>query len=283
MPLNSAAVGTALPPLAIAVTPRMALAYAAGIGVESTLDDTQPDFAALPFFCVSLEWQLVIAARNRQLGLSPDEAVRAVHAGQATTFHRPLRVSDRVVVGGRIAEIRRTRAGALALTEITVATEAGETISSTLSTGIYRNVDVAGDDRSVTGLPVRPPGPPLASDVEETLIPLDRGFAHRYTECANIWNPIHTERRVALAAGLPDIIVHGTALWALAGKTLVDRFAPGAPHRLTSLSGRFAAMVTAGTSITVRHGPGETPGEVGFVVLNARGDIAVADGRATFS
>ena len=26
-----------------------------------------------------------------------------------------------------------------------------------------------------------------------------------YTECARIWNPIHTDRAVALAAGLPDI------------------------------------------------------------------------------
>ena len=39
--------------------------------------------------------------------------------------------------------------------------------------------------------------------------------AHVYTECARIWNPIHTDVAYARAAGLPDIILHGTATLAL--------------------------------------------------------------------
>jgi acyl dehydratase len=282
MPLRSDIVGTALPALSIPVTTRMALAYAAGIGDDTALDDTREDFAALPFFCVSLEWQLVIAARNQLLGVSADEAVRAVHAGQSTRFLKPLRPGQTVQVSGRIVEVRRTRAGALSRTELTVSDEAGDTVSSTISTGIYRGVAVAGDDRQVDGFVLPPSVTSALSGTQETIVPLDRGFAHRYTECANIWNPIHTERAVALRAGLPDIIVHGTALWALAGKALVARFAPGAPQRLLSLSGRFAAMVVAGTAITVRTGVCDAPGAAGFTVLNASGETAVADGHAIF-
>ncbi|HEY1709557.1 MAG TPA: MaoC/PaaZ C-terminal domain-containing protein [Rhizomicrobium sp.] len=283
MPLRSAIVGEDLPSLSIAVTPRMALAYAAVLGDETLLDDTAPDFAASPFFCVSLEWQLVIAARNAMLGVSPAEALRAVHAGQSTRFLKPLRPGQTVRVSGRIAEVRRTRAGALSVTELTVTGEDGEVVSSTLSTGIFRGVEVDGDDRRVEGAVPPASGAPVMSDMQQTVITLDRGFPHRYTECANIWNPIHTERAVALQAGLPDIIVHGTALWALAGKTLVARFAPGAPGRLKSLSGRFAAMVLPGTNITVQYGAGAGQGEVNFVVLNEKGEKAVSDGHATFS
>ena len=266
--------------MSIAVTPRMALAYSAGLGCETALDDANADFAASPFFCVSLEWQLVIAARNEMLGVTPGEAVRAVHAGQSTRFLNPLRPGQTVTVSGRILEVRKTRAGALSVTELNVTAADGVPISSTLSTGVFRDVGVDGDDRRIgvaAPLPARTP----MHGIEETSIPIDRGFPHRYTECANIWNPIHTERRVALAAGLPDIIVHGTALWALAGKTLLARFAPNAPQRLTSFAGRFAAMVVPGTVITVRHGHAE--GEVAFEVLNARGETAIADGRATFA
>jgi acyl dehydratase len=282
MPVNSALVGGVLPTLTIAVTPRMALAYAAGIGAVDALDDARADFAALPFFCVSLEWQLVIAARNRMLGVSSDEAIRAVHVGQQTRFFAPLRPEQDVRVSGRILEVRRTRAGALTISELNVTAEGGTEISSTRSAGLYRDVEVAGEDRSIADMPLAAPSVP-PSDIRETSIALDRGFAHRYSEAANIWNPIHTERRVALAAGLPDIIVHGTALWAIAGKVLVDRFAPGAPQRLASLSRRFAAMVLAGTSIVVRHGVDAHSGAVSFTVLNDRGQQAIASGSAAFN
>lgn len=268
--------------MSIAVTPRMALAYSAGLGDTSCLDDAAGHFAASPFFCVSLEWQLVIAARNEMLGVTPAEAVRAVHAGQSTRFLKPLRPGQTVTVSGRILEVRKTRAGALSVTQLDVTGADGMTITSTLSTGVFRGVGVDGEDRCTSG--ASPAAvPPRMFAVEQTIIPLDRGFPHRYTECAAIWNPIHTERKAALAAGLPDIIVHGTALWALAGTALLARFASGAPGRLKNLSGRFAAMVVAGTAITVRHGPISGDGEVSFEVLNEQGDKAVADGRATFA
>ncbi len=283
MPLKSSVVGEALPTLSIPVTPRMALAFAAGLGDDTALDDDASGFAAHPLFCVSLEWQLVIAARNELLGVTPLEAVHAVHAGQNTRFLSPLRPGQTVKVSGRIAEIRRARAGALSVTELNVTGEDGAPISSTLSTGIYRNVDVDGDDRRALDYEPVSTAASEMIDVRETTIAIDRGFPHRYTECANIWNSIHTERKIALAAGLPDIIVHGTALWALAGTALLSRFAPGSPQRLKLLSGRFAAMVIPGAPITIRYGRAPTANEALFEVLNARGEKAVADGRATFA
>lgn len=285
MPLNAAVVGEVLPPITVAVTPRMALAYAAGIGDDSwgAFDDASPAFAASPLFCVSLEWRLVIAARNTLLGVTPPEARQAVHAGQDTRFLRPLRPGVEVSVGGQILAVRQSRAGAVSVTRLDVTeVESGALISRTISTGVYRGVAVEGADRSIMAEP-ETPGRVPAGEAQETVIPLDRGFAHRYTECADIWNPIHTEQVAAREAGLADIIVHGTALWALAGRVLIARFAPDRPERLRRLSGRFSAMVPAGTPITIRHdaAAGDNNAAV-FTVLNSDGREAVSQGMALF-
>ena len=110
-----------------------------------------------------------------------------------------------------------------------------------------------------------------------------REMPHVYTECADIWNPIHTERAVALAAGLPDIILHGTATLALAARELLNREAGGNPTRLARIACRFGAMVIPGSIIRVTAS-GETPVEDGravfFSVMNAEGGPAIRDGVA---
>jgi hypothetical protein len=116
-------------------------------------------------------------------------------------------------------------------------------------------------------------------------IDLPRTFPHVYTECASIWNPIHTEVRVARAAGLPDILVHGTATWALAVREVARVHAPGEPGRLRRLAARFRAMVPAGTPIDVRIGapralPADGGAAIPFRVLDASGAIAVDRGWA---
>src|SRR5437868_4499006 len=136
MPLHSQVVGEPLPAVEMLVTPRMALAYSAGLGEETdaAYDDAAPAFAASPFFCVTPEWQFVISVRNKNLGVTPDEAIRAVHAGQFTEFIAPLKPGRRIRVTGAIAAIRQTRAGALSTTRMVISEiETGTRISSTRS------------------------------------------------------------------------------------------------------------------------------------------------------
>lgn len=284
MPLSADIVGRALPERVVRVTTRMALAYAAGIGDDNAVcyDDTSPDFIAHPAYCVAPEWQVVIANRTNGMGLLPEEAVRGVHAGQNTVFRKPIRPGMAVRVGGEVAEVRATGAGALARSRlVTTSAETGELLAETLTSSMYRGVAVTGENRRLGAITdiTETWAEPAQSD--DTVIPLDRWFAHRYTECADIWNPIHSERRVALAAGLPDIIVHGTALWALAGRAVISAYAPGEPQRLASLAGRFSAMVLPGTAITVRHGR-INEATIAFTVLNEAGQVAISRGVATF-
>jgi acyl dehydratase len=286
MPLRSEILDTDFPSIELFVTPRMALAYSAGIGEDSPSmhDDAAPDFIASPFFCVTPEWQFVLSTRQNHMGLMRDESIRAVHAGQATRFLAALKPGRRVRVDGKIVAIRQTRAGALSTTKMDMTDlESGTRISSTLSDSLYRGVNVDGPDRT-THDNARTETEEYASSSNETVIPIDRWFAHRYSECAAIWNPIHTEKRAAHAAGLSDCIVHGTALWALAGKSIAAVYSDGDTQRITSLRGRFSAMVFSETAITVRHAriDGDHP-EIRFTVLNQQNQAAISSGVATLS
>ena len=110
-------------------------------------------------------------------------------------------------------------------------------------------------------------------------IQTEHGLAHRYTECASIWNPIHTERTAARAIGLPDIILHGTCTWALAGQALVRALAGGDPRRLRRLAGRFKGMVFPGERLELDYGR-EAAGVWQFAVRTPRGELAITHGVA---
>src|SRR5262249_13615929 len=142
---------------------------------------------------------------------------------------------------------------------------------------------------SVDPVPSRPPtgAPPEGARAEaaptwSASLLVGAGLAHVYTECARIWNPIHTDRAVALGAGLPDIILHGTATLALAVSEVLRREPAGTARRVRRIACRFTGMVRVPSTITV-EGLGETTGSadraIAFQVLTESGGPAVSMGR----
>jgi len=285
MPAHTAAAGSELDLNNVAMTTRMALAYAAGIADTSTRvfdDDREGGIMAPPQFCVTLEWPVVNGKLSRGVvGMQPEEQVRSVHAIQDSIFHQPVRPGMNLSTTGRIAAIRRTRAGSLTVTKLsTVDVDSGEAVVTSWSSGIARNVEVVGEDVTLEGPPPLPEGSGEVMEEIEIFIP--REMPHSYTECADIWNPIHTEREVAIGSGLPDIILHGTATWALAGREIMRACCNGDPDGLKRLHGRFTAMVIPGSTIRVElHKP--LDGAVGFTVYNEEGAAAVSNGIAVIA
>jgi acyl dehydratase len=282
MPIRSDAVGSKLGGRDVEVSARDILAYAAGIGATEPgyFDDAREGgIVAPPPFCVSLEWPVVRASAGANAyGASPEELLRGVHASQDSVFHRAIRVGDRLRVEGDVVGVRSTRAGALVQTRLeTTDARTGEPVVTSWYGSMFRGVAVDGEPRENASPPPLATGDPDESQLESIEIPIAREAPHVYTECARIWNPIHTERTVALAAGLPDIILHGTATWALAARELVRRRAGGDPLRLRRLAGRFSAMVIPGTSIQVELGSARDE-LVHFRVRNAAGEVAIAQG-----
>ncbi len=101
--------------------------------------------------------------------------------------------------------------------------------------------------------------------------------AHVYTECARIWNPIHTDLAVARAAGLPGPILHGTATLALAVSRLVERELAGETARVRGIAGRFTGMVSLPSTIVVRAGERRGDG-LAFDVVTAAGTPLISEG-----
>ena len=281
MPVRGDALGAELEPSTVEVTARMTLAYAAGVGDVGprTFDDAgEEPLMAPPAFCVRLEWAVLLPSRSALLGLDDRERPRAVHVEQDSTFHRPIRPGDALTTRGRVVAIRGTRAGAFVRTRLlTTDARDGRPVVTSWHAAIYRDVGVRGDDGAIDDAPPVPGAPATLTGGARLAVP--RQAAHVYTECSGIWNPIHTERRAALGLGLPDVILHGTATWAMAGREIVNAYAGGDPGRLQRLRARFQAPIVPGGEVGLTHGPGPE-GDVHFRVSNVRGETALAGGYA---
>lgn len=286
MSLPSSLVGASIDARTEDVDARWTMAYAASLGDRLTcyFDTLQPDgVVAHPLFPVCVEWPLVVAAR----GLTGDgvltaaEGVRGVHATHDLLLHRLVRAGDRLRTRLTVAGIERRRPGAYQTLRLDTTDAGGNAVCTTWMGSLFRGVDVDGADRPATGLPAPLDVAPDRGVRQEVRIPIAAGAAHVYTECARIWNPIHTDIAVARAAGLPGLILHGTATLALAVSQVVDAEAGGDPSRVRRIMGRFGAMVLMPSEICVRvQEPAPAPSGVAvpFEVFNAAGDTAVRDG-----
>jgi acyl dehydratase len=281
MPVDPRALGAELAPNTVEITPRMLLAFAAGVGDlgAPTFDDAGPvPLIASPGFCARLEWAVLGSGRASLLGVEETERLRAVHVEQDTTYHHAILPGSRLITTGRVMGLKETSAGVLVRTLLsTVDADHGRAVVTSWHASIYRGVALAGEGGAIE----EPPGvPELKVDAwRDISLPVAREAAHVYSECASIWNPIHSERRVALAQGLPDVILHGTATWAIAGREIVARVAEGDVARLRRLRARFKAFVLPGHAITLQFAT-ESGGLVPFRVLNHLGAVAVEGGLA---
>ena len=249
MPFNAALVGTRWGPLDWTATPRRVLAFRAVLAPDDAagLDDAAGPSEMLPMQVVAPEWVLALQSRaDPAQSLSEDEARRGVHAVQDTRFLRPVLAGETLTVTAALTAVRSSRAGAVATT-VYESRVGAELVAVSTAVSVLRGVAVEGAETPASDDEVWPVFAPTAAD--PILIVTPRGFPHLYSECAEIWNPIHTERAVALAAGLPDILIHGTALWALAGL----RSAP-AGSRITRLAARFRSPAWAGEDMLLARG-----------------------------
>lgn len=283
MPLPTSLVGVASPVIEHTVDNRWLMAYAAGIEDANPryLDTTRP-LACHPVFPVCLEWPAILASRERGSsgGLTSEEAARGVHAGHDLVIHRLPAADERVTTQATTVSVAPSSAGAVQLLRLDTHSDGGELLCQTWQTSIFRGVAVDGDAPAIEQRPDRPS--PEGESIDSVITrSVPTQAAHVYTECARIWNPIHTDRAVAQTAGLADIILHGTATLAYALTEIVNRFAAAEPRRVQRLGGDFRAQVFMPSTIGVRmHDRTNDNGEglVTFSVATADGEDAIRNG-----
>jgi acyl dehydratase len=266
--LSASMVGLEVGPAVHTIDARWLMAYAAAVGVEDPrYFDTQSTRGPLahPLFAVCYEWPLAVAVRDTAIGA--DIAPFGVHATHALTIHRPPRAGETLHTTARVISAAPRRAGTLVTVRFTTRDADGAAVTTTDYGSVYRGVTL-----TESGPPSpMPESPPDAAEVAwQERVEIGAGAAHVYTECARIWNPIHTDIAVARAAGLPDIILHGTATLALAVSRVVTRAAAGDGRRVRAVQARFTGMVRLPSTLTVR-GHATRGGAIAFDALDAAG------------
>ncbi|MFT7091838.1 MAG: acyl dehydratase, partial [Candidatus Azotimanducaceae bacterium] len=216
------------------------------------------------------------------LPLNVRAAPFGVHAETDLRIHKPFEQNQTVTVQGQLISRKKIPPGVFSVDRFRMTNSRGELIAELDYNGITRGATLNGLDREIE----LSPAAPFVSDLpvepiwaESIYIPRHAG--QQYTECADIYNPIHTERSVAVAAGLPNIILHGSATKAHALTTVVNRCFDGDPRRITRLCGQLRAMVLMDTSIHVQcFGSVVVDQEIQvfYRVLNESGDLAIANG-----
>lgn len=213
------------------------MAYAAALGeTDLRYFDTSRELIAHPLFPVCYEWPV-----SRPVRLIPALAPhfpRLVHAEHDLVIHRPPRPGDRLATRVHIRSVQSRKPGAFVVFRFETRDAAGEPVSTTDFGVLYRGVAVDGADR---GEPMRIESGE-ANLPEAGEIPIAANLAHVYTECARIWNPIHTDLAHARAAGLPGLILHGTATLALSISRALAAFAVD-PAKVRRVRCRFTGMV----------------------------------------
>ena len=261
MKISSAIVGREAGPDQQHIDKRWLMAFNAALGEVSD----KPH----PLFSVCYEWPATQALR-KSTGLQEINA-RLVHAQHDLTIHRPLREEKLVVKGGVVACLQR-KPGTLVVFRFEAQDEKGEPVSTAHYGMLYRGVTLDGGDRSTASIE----DPPS----HERDLPLIGSIAvaatagHVYTECARIWNPIHTDPEYARAAGLPGIILHGTATLALSVSRVVSSFKLEDVKRVRC---RFSGMVLMPNRLAVYAS--RVGDEILFETRNADGEAVIERGR----
>ena len=256
MKISAAIVGQATPVERVEVDKRWIMAYNAALGVLSATPHA--------LFPVCYEWNATRALREAT-GLQALNA-HLVHAQHDMVIHRSP-VNEILATTARVIAVEQRRPGTFVTIRLEARGPAGDPVSTTDYGMLYRGVELEGPSRAIEKLEDPPRHTASLKPVGQ--VPIAATAAHVYTECARIWNPIHTDPEYAREAGLPGIILHGTATLAFSVSRLAEK-------RVRRVRCRFAGMVLMPSTLTV-HASREND-EVVFETRNERGEAVIERG-----
>jgi acyl dehydratase len=274
--IDAAIVGLTVGPIACTLDARWLMAYAAALGETDAryYDTTAPGGpVAHPLFPVCYEWPAATALRAK--AIDDRLAPLGVHAQHTLVLHRPPRAGDSLRTSAQVTAVRRRRRGTLVVVRYATVDRTGVPVSTTDYGSLYRGVALRGEDTDAGAAPTTDGDVDGIRWLDEVDVPPQA--AHVYTEGARIYNPIHTDIAVARAAGLPGLILHGTATLALAVSRLIARDLDGDPTAVRAVAGRFTGMVTMPSRLSVR-GRVTRSGGLAFDAVDAAGQPVLSDG-----
>jgi acyl dehydratase len=213
------------------------------------LDDSKQRVVAHPVYPVALTWPIVETLEGL-LTRRMDREILAtkVHATERLRLHRLIRPGDILTISAKVESVLQTRAGALLTVCFEGVDPIGEMVFREWTGALFRGVEALSEGETEKTKAQAPADEALW----DTPVKIPRETAHLYDGCTGIVFPIHTSRAFALKAGLPDILLQGTASLAMACREVVDREAAGDPNRIQEIDCRFTGMIFPGHPINIR-------------------------------
>jgi acyl dehydratase len=262
-------VGTEVGALSTSLDARWMMAYSAALGLDDpryydTLVATGP--IAHPLFSVCYEWPAAVALRAKTVREA--WVLRGVHATHHVVIHRHPRADDRLLTRAQIIEVRPSRAGTLVVARFATVDRNGRPVTTTDYGSVYRGISTEAAVRAPVDHLPRAARPGADETRWTATVPVGARAAHVYSECARIWNPIHTDIAYARSAGLPGLILHGTATLALSVSRALQAL-KGDPAKVRRVRCRFAGMVPMPSTLTV-HGA-KNGNEISFETRDGQG------------
>ncbi len=281
MPLDTIVVGEQTAAIEHEVDARWIMAYAAAIEDCNPLymDTSKGNVIGHPVFPVCLEWPAILSARNLKGSESatPGESARGVHADHDLHIVKPIKAGETYSTQASVVSLKAIKPGAAQMIRLDTVDSKGELVARTWQLGISRGVEIIGQDTITEEAPALPDLTSTQATHQRFEIPVREGAANVYTECAHIWNPIHSDKAFAQAAGLPDIILHGTATLALGITCLVNEILNGDSRRVRRLGGRFSGMVLMPTTLIVEVNR-LSDDLIGFSISDSNGQLVFSHG-----
>lgn len=282
-------VGLATTPETVQITPRDLMNFAAGALSErpAYYDDTDPaGIASFPTFCSRISWQAV--RRLWQLlidhGCAPQIMQQQVHYRTEIENHRDFKAGESVSVTARLTGIAAHRAGSMLSAEVSMTGGDGQPVAVERSAVLLRGIQ---SDAPQPAAPVPAPAPPPAPGADH----LDLTFAispihpYLYDGCSGIHFPIHSSAAVARAAGLPGIILQGSASLALCVDRIMQwRLGPRARGAVPKLAAQYGAYLRPGAQVRLRASAGAKSSamtDVNFALFDEDKQEVVKNGQIT--
>ena len=257
---------------------RWLMAYAAALGETDPryYDTTAPGGPiAHPLFPVCYEWSVALTLRSKTI--KPELLPLGVHSTHHLVIHRRPEAGDRLLTRGQVLSVRASRTGTLVVIRYSTVDRNGRPVTTTDYGSVFRGVSTDGNADAAIA-PLARVEPPSGDEVRwSSTVSVSSQGAHVYSECARIWNPIHTDIAAARAAGLPGLILHGTATLALVVSRVIRHDLGGDPMRVASVAARLTGMVPVPSTFTVR-GRGRAGDVIAFEAVNERGEPVLSDG-----
>lgn len=255
------------------------------IAYAEATNDENPLFTsgeiASPIFAIVPVWETLGPATFE---IVPGELLmRVVHGEQDITFHQPIRPGMELVSRAAPIGVHSAPTGVVVTTKVECRTVDGEPVNDQWMTSFFRGVE---DDISVGE---KAPSHRIdesersAEPVAVVTQTFDADQTFRYSEASGDPMPIHLDKEVAVAMGLPGIIIHGLCTMAFTSRAVLGELCDDDPERLRRLAVRFSRVCQPEQTLeTTLWSAGESDGitTYTFESINSAGETAIKDGLA---